>query len=69
MSVLQGYLKGALWKKQLIASFVERFAAIRCMDFQFHVAINEASANVLYNLPIIKDYEQGAVDSFFRRAY
>ena len=25
MSVLQGYLKGALLKKQLIASFVEQF--------------------------------------------
>ena len=25
MSVLQGYLKGALRKKQLIASFVEQF--------------------------------------------
>ena len=42
MSVLQGYLKGALWKKQLIASFVEQVKLnlenIRCIDFQFHVA-------------------------------
>ena len=42
MSVLQGYLKRALWKKQSIASFVEQFKLnlenIRCIDFQFHVA-------------------------------
>ena len=42
MSALQGYLKGALRKKQLIASFVEQFKLnfenTRCIDFQLHVA-------------------------------
>ena len=42
MSALQGYLKGALLKKQLIASFVQQFKLnfgnTRCIDFQFHVA-------------------------------
>ena len=53
MPVLQGYLKGALWIKQLIASFVEQFKLnlenIRCIYFQFHVA-------------------KGSVDSFSCRA-
>ena len=39
---LQGYLKGALQRKQLIASFVEQFKLnferTRCIDFQLHVA-------------------------------
>ena len=42
MSALQGCLKGALLKKQLIASFVQQFKLnfenTRCIDFQFHVA-------------------------------
>ena len=42
MSTLQGYLKGALRKKQLIASIIEQFKLnlenTRCIDFQFHVA-------------------------------
>ena len=42
MSVLQGYLMGALRKKQLIGSFIEQFKLslknIRCIDFHFHVA-------------------------------
>ena len=41
-SVLPGYLKGALWKKQLITSSVKQFRLnlenIRCIDSQFHVA-------------------------------
>ena len=42
MSALQGYVKGALRRKQLIASFVEQFKLNleneRCLEFQFHVA-------------------------------
>ena len=42
MSVLQDYLKGTLWKKQLIASFVEQVKLsienMRCIGFQFQVA-------------------------------
>ena len=42
MFALQRYLKGALRKKQLIASLVEQFKLnfgnTRCIDFQLHVA-------------------------------
>ena len=42
MSVLQGYLKGALRKKQSKASFIEQFKLNleneSCIDFQFYVA-------------------------------
>ena len=42
MSALQGYLKGALRREQMIASLVEQFNIILentiWVDFQFHVA-------------------------------
>ena len=60
MFALQGYLKGALRKKQSIASFVEQFKLNfenkRCIDFQLHVANRD-----LCNLSTIQDYVQGAL--------
>ena len=42
MSALQGYAKGALRRKKLIASFVKQFQLTlentRCFEFQFHAA-------------------------------
>ena len=60
MFALQGYLKGALRKKQLIAPFVEQFKLnfenTRWIDFQLHVANRD-----LCILSTIQDYVQGAL--------
>ena len=75
MSALQDYLKGALRKKQLIASFVEQFKlnfeSTRCIDFQCLVAkfSQQRFMQFVYYTRLCTRYSrEEAIDSFFRKA-
>ena len=72
MSALQDYVKSALQRKQLIASFVGQFHLTlentRCFEFQFHVAKLSQYKCIIQGLYYTGLCTIDEIDGFFGRA-
>ena len=72
MPVLQAYIKGALRRKKMIASFVEQFQLTlentRCPEFQFYVANFSQQKCIIQGVYYAGPCTIDAIDGVFGRA-